>query len=556
MVAREFYSGREFCWWRSDLLRHRRAPFPVDASSLFVAYAASAELSCFLALGWPLPTKVLDLFFEHRAATNTVKPPAGGLIEALARHGLTALDGAHKHAMRKRILKGPPYSAAEQSEILDYCRDDVVALARLLPCMVDGLHMPQALLRGRYAAAVARMEWAGVPLDVDLWHALSERWEALRLVLIADIDRHYGIYDGETFKSERFAAWLARHRIPWPFYPSGQPMLEARLFRDMSNAYPELAPLHQLRQSLGKMRLTGLSVGSDGRNRCPLHPFRTVTGRNQPSNARFIFGPATWMRSLIRPPLGHGIVYADWSGQEYAIAAALSGDVNMTASYVSGDPYLDFGRRAGRAPTDATADTHPLLRGQCKIVCLGTLYGMTAYGSALRLDIATAEARVLHQAHHATYPRFWRWSDDVIAHAMLSNRIESKYGWPLLVTAATKPNTVRNFPPQSNGAEILRIAAIAATEAGLEVVPIHDAFMLTSPLDRLERDVNNLREIMRHAGVVVTGGLEIRTDVKVVRYPDRYVDPRGAEMWGRVLSLLPRVAPKVAVLTSHLGAII
>ena len=543
MVAREFYTGREFRWWRSDLLRHRRAPFPVDASSLFAAYAASAELSCFLALGWPLPDKVLDLFFEHRAATNTVKPPAGGLIEALTRHGLAALDGAHKDAMRKRIIEGPPYTAAEQSEILDYCRDDVVALARLLPYMVTDLCLLQSLLRGRYAGAIARMEWAGVPIDVSLWHALSERWEDLRLALIAEVNRDYGIYDGETFKAERFVAWLARRQIPWPFYPSGQPMLEARLFRDMSNAYPELAPLHQLRQSLGKLRLTGLTVGKDAKNRCPLHPFRTVTARNQPSNARFVFGPATWMRSLIRPPAGHGIAYVDWSAQEYAIAAALSGDANMIASYVSGDPYMDFARRAGLAPAEATADTHPLLRGQCKIVCLGTNYGMTAYGSALRLDISTAEARALHQAHRATYPRFWRWSDDVIAHAMLSNRIESKYGWPLRITAATRPNTVRNFPAQSNGAEALRLAAIAATEAGLEIMPIHDAFMLSAPIDRLERDVAALQEIMRQAGIAVTGGLEIRTDAKIVRYPDRYVDPRGAEMWARVLRLLPQIAP-------------
>jgi DNA polymerase I len=350
MVAREYYSGREFRWWRADLLRHRRAPFPVDATSLFVAYAASAELSCFLALGWPLPVKVLDLFFEHRAATNTVKPAAGGLIEALARHGLAALDGAHKDAMRKRILQGPPYSAGEQVEILAYCRDDVVALARLLPCMTAELHWPQALLRGRYAAAIACMETSGVPIDLHNWQVLVEHWDRLRQELIADVDRHYGVYEGESFRNERFVAWLGRRQIPWPFYPSGQPMLEARLFRDMSSAYPELVPLHQLRQSLGKLRLTGLSVGADGYNRCPLHPFRTVTGRNQPSNARYIFGPATWMRSLIRPPKEHAIIYIDWSAQEIGIAAALAKDQAMIESYRSGDFYMAFARRASLAP--------------------------------------------------------------------------------------------------------------------------------------------------------------------------------------------------------------
>ena len=55
-------------------------------------------------------------------------------------------------------------------------------------------------------------------------------------------------------------------------------------------------------------------------------PFRSRTGRNQPSNAKFIFGPGKWMRGLIKPPQGKVLAYIDWSAQEVAIAAALSGD--------------------------------------------------------------------------------------------------------------------------------------------------------------------------------------------------------------------------------------
>jgi DNA polymerase-1 len=554
MVAREYYTGREFKWWRTELLRHRRAPFPVDASSLFVAYAASAELACFLSLCWPLPAKVLDLYFEHRCATNVVKPAKDiKLLSALPAYGLAGLDGARKDTMRQRILQGPPYSAAEQAEILDYCRDDTTALTRLLPQMTANLHWPQALLRGRYAAAVARMEWAGAPIDTDIHQRLVEHWETLRLRLIAEVDRHYGIYDWEHFRNDRFVAWLQGRNISWPFFPSGQPMLDARLFRDMATAYPELAPLHQLRQSLGKLRLTGLHVGRDGRNRCSLMPFWTVTGRNQPSNSRYIFGPATWMRSLIRPPPGHGTAYVDWASQEIAIAAALGEDPAMIEGYGSGDFYMAFARRAKLVPPEATADTHPLVRGRCKIVCLGTLYGLSPFGSAAQLGMATAEARVLHQAHLATYSVHWRWSDALVDTAMLTNQLTSIYGWPLRVTAATKPNTIRNFPIQTNAAEAMRLAAIAATEAGLAIVPVHDAFLLTSPLEQLERDTAALREIMRQAGIAVTGGLEIRTDVKIVRYPHRYFDPRGAEMWGRVLGLLSGITPRHVALGGASG---
>ena len=85
-----------------------------------------------------------------------------------------------------------------------------------------------------------------------------------------------------------------------------------------------MLPLHELRATLANLRLTGLQVGADGRNRCLLSPFRAVTGRNQPSNAKFIFGPARWMRGLIQPPDGWGLAYVDFASQEIAAAAALS----------------------------------------------------------------------------------------------------------------------------------------------------------------------------------------------------------------------------------------
>ena len=51
-------------------------------------------------------------------------------------------------------------------EILDYCESDVDALARLLPAMLPRIDLPRALLRGRYMAAAAAMEYAGMPIDV------------------------------------------------------------------------------------------------------------------------------------------------------------------------------------------------------------------------------------------------------------------------------------------------------------------------------------------------------------------------------------------------------
>ena len=93
-----------------------------------------------------------------------------------------------------------------------------------------------------------------------------------------------------------------------------------------------------------------------------------------------------------------------------------------------------------------------------------------------------------------------------------------------------------NWPIQSTGADLMRIVCIAATEAGIEVAaPVHDAFLIVCPLDRLDQDVAHMREIMIRASKVVTSGLPIRVDEKVVRFPDRYIIgkyTRKIDPWG------------------------
>ena len=123
------------------------------------------------------------------------------------------------------------------------------------------------------------------------------------------------------------------------------------------------------------MRLNDLAVGRDGRNRVLLSPFNTKTGRNSPSNKRFVFGPSAWFRGLIKPPPGHGLAYIDWSAQEYGIAAALSGDPLMIEAYRSGDPYLAFGKQIGTVPAGGTKATHRIERDLFKLVILATQYG-------------------------------------------------------------------------------------------------------------------------------------------------------------------------------------
>jgi hypothetical protein len=208
----------------------------------------------------------------------------------------------------RRRSRGPDKRRkAEQAALLDYCESDVAALARLLPAMLPAIDLPQALLRGRYMAAAARMERNGVPIDTITLEQLQRHWSDIQDQLIIEIDAHYGVFEGRTFKAVRFAQWLGRTGIPWPRLESGRLDLNDDAFREVARAYPIVAPLRELRGALSEMRLSDLAVGRDGRNRTILSAFRARTSRNQPSNTKFIFGPSVWLRGLIQPPPGHGL---------------------------------------------------------------------------------------------------------------------------------------------------------------------------------------------------------------------------------------------------------
>jgi hypothetical protein len=710
LVARELRSGALVRRWLADGAP-AAPPFDTRPTALFVAFYASAELGCLLALDWPFPARILDLYAEFRRLTSGLPVPCGnGLLGALAYFGLDALTATEKTEMRQLAMRGGPYSAGEREALLDYCQSDVDALARLLPAMLPRMVPPfldahgrrkalgQALLRGRYMAAVARMEWNGVPLDADALARLCDGWEPIKGRLISAVDREYGVfvpigrrpidpgsrlgaalvqtardwgidvhrlaeavdyvwqrerdankdvadaigkarqatgltvqrisrwedsgrdyasfpgldvlarhlarelpalgigmgytseggYDdrdyagrlwellregrrlvrakhdpgllreaAETvhgsrdsdgwpfgpmrFSADRWAAYLVRTGIPWPRLDSGELALDDDAFRQMARAYPaEVAPIRELRHALSQMRLQELSVGADGRHRCLLSPFASKTGRNQPSNTRFIFGPSTWLRALIRPEPGRAAAYVDWSAQEYGIAAALSGDRAMQGDYQSGDPYLAFAKRAGAVPPDATKKTHARERELFKVCCgLGAMYGAGENSLAARLGVSAAHARELLRLHRQSYPEFWRWSDAVQDFAMLRGYLEAALGWRVHVGPDANPRSLRNFVMQANGGEMMRLACCLATERGIAVcAPVHDALLVEGPADDIEDVVAETRRAMREASEVVLAGFPLRTDAKVVRYPDRYMDDRGRRMWETVQTLL------------------
>ena len=125
-------------------------------------------------------------------------------------------------------------------------------------------------------------------------------------------------------------------------------------------------------------------------------------------------------------------------------------------------------------------------------------------------------------------------------HAGLALEISTPFGWRMRCPSGMNPRTVRNFPIQSTGAEILHVACVLAERRGIRngCAGARRARWPRPMLDRAEEVSAALDRVMRDAAAVVLRGYELRTDVQVIRAGAHYHDKRGIEMWTTVTKLL------------------
>ena len=310
----------------------------------------------------------------------------------------------------------------------------------------------------------------------------------------------------------------------------------------MAGKYPQIEPLRELRYSLSKLRLNDLAVGYDGRNRAPLWAYGTKTARNAPGASQYVFGPAKWLRFLITPAAGRALVHRDYCQQEVRIAAVQSGDSALLAACESGDVYLGIAGQLGFLPASLNEAERKAVRSLFKTVVLGIQYGLGFRSLAVRTGISLFEAREIQARLRARFYRFEDYAQSVRDHAGLRLEIGTPFGWYMQCPPDTNPRTIRNFPIQSAGAEILHVACILAERRGIAIVaPVHDAIMAEGPADQADELAVALDQVMGDAAAIVLRGYRLPTDCQIIRPGERYFDDRGEAMWNTVSGLLAKL---------------
>ncbi len=588
VVAKDLWSGEVYRAFGDEL--GAAPPYPHGHGTVMVAYNAAAEIGSYMALGWKLPPATIDLYAEHLRITNGRPPskmngvtgPRGSLLAALRCHGLPARQNESKRRVINRILAGPPFSQSDRQMILDYCQEDVEdagnLLEKLLPQM-EAAWWECALIRGRYSIPTAHFDKNGYPVDADLHDQIISSWGDIRAELVASVES-YGVYLNGKFNHMLLEELLERLGIAeaWPLTPTGARSTSEKTYRDMADRYPAVAPFCNVQIALGQMKkVQPLGVGPDSRARLGKRDlgykrlnlpysdddtrsvgygaFRSKTGRNQPMASEFIMLRNNWWRTMVTPSSGKALLYADWSSQEIAIAAFLSGDPNMIRHYRTGDFYLSFGKSAGLVPETATKQSHSLFRDKVlKPVSLGTLYGQKEHSMAGRIGRTVPEAAGLLQKHAQQYPEYWDWNRDSIDSAALSSRIETPLGWQMEVAdirqtvlvdceweqEGIRETTLQNWPMQATAGDILRVACIALADAGFRLCfPLHDAVLVEVDLVEISDASAEIARLMEEAARSVLGH-GIPVDVDVIKPGENLRGPKGKAMWDIVNAALTR----------------
>jgi DNA polymerase I-like protein with 3'-5' exonuclease and polymerase domains len=405
----------------------------------------------------------------------------------------------------------------------------------------------RAIQSGQFAKVIAKIEQNGIPVDMATFRELEQYLPKIKPTLAKIANEEFPVWEEETksnkwvFKQKKLKEYAESQGITdWATTPSGRLKTETEyLEEDLLVRYPHLEGFVRTYLLMQSVKNFKVQVGRDGRARTGMKPYGTKTGRCQPSSNQYLFAIDKTFRRLIQPEADKAIGYFDYSGEEIAIAAGLSGDQAMQKAY-----------QAGAVPADATKESHGFERSQYKVVALAVQYGGGAPNVASRLGISEDAARKLLDDHKRAFPDFNRWSWSLTERLGV---MSSADGWTYRISRKgskqTKSTTLKNFPMQAGGVDILRRACIALDEAGFKLIgTVHDAVAIGfDDTPDLQEKVEEVRQIMRRCGASifdskkVSEGFEIRVDVQLVRHPDTFAESSTDALWSKIQNAIETV---------------
>jgi DNA polymerase-1 len=384
---------------------------------------------------------------------------------------------------------------------------------------------------------LARMERAGVRID-----------EAALARLSAEYDRELQRIEGRIYElaGERFQIASPKQLQRVLFEKLRLPVTKRTKtgFSTAEEVLEELAAQHELpgqilaHRHLAKLKNTYVDAipplvnPATGRVHPTFHQTGAATGRLSCSNPNLQNIPirtpeGVRIREAFVPAEGCLLLSADYSQVELRILAHFSGDESLIEAFRVGE---DIHRRTaaevqGIAP-DVVSDDQ---RARAKAVNFGIIYGLSAFGLAQQLRIATGEAQATIETYFARYQGVREFLDATVAAARSQGYVRTLLGRRrYLPDLASRNRVLRgaaermavNTVIQGTAADLIK-KAMADVDTALRarggaarmILQVHDELLLEAP----EAEADDLAALVK----------ERMEDVYPLRVPLRVDAGRG-----------------------------
>jgi DNA polymerase-1 len=475
---------------------------------------------------------------------------AGQLLDTTGAHGVAALAaqllGRAVPTWEDLAGRGAKQIAAAfvpASQIAQWAGEQAAAVAALrapLSQRLDGLALADLYEQVELplTGVLAEMERTGIRIDESVLAALSRDYVGQ----LGSIEKQIYAAAGCDFliSSPKQLSEVLFEKLKLPVvrktktgYSTDEAVLE------------QLAAVHELperilaHRRLAKLLNTYVDAlprmvdARTGRVHPTYHQLGAATGRLSATNPNVQNIPirtpeGVRIREAFVPAEGCVLLAADYSQVELRILAHFSRDDGLREAFRRGD---DIHRQTAAevwevAPAQVTADQ----RARAKAVNFGIIYGLSSFGLANQLGIATAEAQETITTYFARYPGVRAFIDDTIAAAKRDGAVRTLLGRRrALPDLQSRNRTLRqaaermavNTVVQGTAADLIKRAMLAVSamlrETGSRarmIVQVHDELVLEVPAAEAESVAARTREAMEG---VWSLGVPLLVDVGIGR---------------------------------------
>jgi DNA polymerase-1 len=455
--------------------------------------------------GLELPTPAFDLEIASRLLDADGANSLSALVQRELGRKLASWED-----LAGRGAKAVPARELPAEDVADWAGQQACALCSLRESLVDrlerdGLSTLCDAVELPLTGVLARMHRTGVRIDEPLLEKLSKEW-GLRLEGV-----EAKIYElaGEPFlvSSPKQLQKILFEKLKLP------PIKKTKTgYSTDESVLVQLASKHDLPaeilayRRLAKLRSTYVDAlpplvnPATGRIHPTFHQLGAATGRVSAADPNVQNIPirseeGIRIREAFVPALGKVLLSADYSQVELRILAHFSKDQSLVDAFERDD---DIHRRtaaevAGIDLEAVSADQ----RAHAKAVNFGIIYGLSAFGLANQLGIASAEAQQTIDAYFARYRGVRAFIDETIEQARERGFVQTLLGRRrYLPDLASRNRTLRqaaermavNSVIQGTAADLIKKAMVdlapAIGEADLAaemILQVHDELVFEIP---------------------------------------------------------------------------